>query len=166
MTIRAFAMDFDGVHTDNRVIVDADGNESVVCSRVDGRGVELLREAGIAMCVITRERGGPAVARCRKLGIECVHGVTDKLDALDGWLGRVGIGHRAEVCYLGNDIDDAECMRACGFACAPMDAAQSLSLGVPGVIRFQARGGYGFVRAVADAILRGDAWTRAPKVST
>lgn len=40
------ALDFDGVPTDDRVIVHQDGSESVVCSRADGMAIDLLRRAG------------------------------------------------------------------------------------------------------------------------
>ncbi len=41
------ALDFDGVPTDDRVLVGQDGSESVVCSRSDGLGIALLRHAGV-----------------------------------------------------------------------------------------------------------------------
>ena len=45
--IRAVVFDFDGVMTDNSVIVDENGKESVVCNRSDGLGVGRLKAAGI-----------------------------------------------------------------------------------------------------------------------
>ena len=34
--------DFDGVFTDNKVLVSEEGKESVLCSREDGMGIGLL----------------------------------------------------------------------------------------------------------------------------
>ena len=39
--IKAVVFDFDGVFTDNRVIVSEDGKESVLCNRSDGFGLEI-----------------------------------------------------------------------------------------------------------------------------
>ena len=41
--IEFIAFDFDGVFTNNTVIVDENGNESVKCSRLDGIGLNKLR---------------------------------------------------------------------------------------------------------------------------
>ena len=38
-----FAFDFDGVFTNNKVIVDEFGNESVVCDRSDGLALDMLK---------------------------------------------------------------------------------------------------------------------------
>ena len=44
--IAAVVMDFDGVHTDNLVLTDDSGRETVRTSREDGMGLEMLRKAG------------------------------------------------------------------------------------------------------------------------
>ena len=43
--VRALVMDFDGVFTDDRVLVDETGREAVFASRSDGMGLGLLRKA-------------------------------------------------------------------------------------------------------------------------
>ena len=43
--------DFDGVFTNNKVLVSEDGVESVVCSRLDGIGLQKLRDLSIP-CII------------------------------------------------------------------------------------------------------------------
>ena len=40
LNIKALIMDFDGVLTDNKVIINNDGSESVACSRDDGYAIE------------------------------------------------------------------------------------------------------------------------------
>lgn len=44
-TIQAIIFDFDGVFTDNRVLVDEDGKESVICNRSDGLGVSVIKKS-------------------------------------------------------------------------------------------------------------------------
>ena len=41
---KALIMDFDGVHTNNKVYLDSNGNELVLCSRSDGMGLKQLKE--------------------------------------------------------------------------------------------------------------------------
>lgn len=151
-SIRLLVFDFDGVITDNRVVVFEDGREGVLCSRGDGMGMDRLREVGLPVAVLSKE-GNPVVsARCRKLKIPCVQGVGDKLPVLRGLVAEQGIG-LADVAYMGNDINDLECMQAVGLAIAPADAEPEI-LRIAGLVTI-AKGGFGAVREVADLIVAG-----------
>lgn len=158
--IRLLVLDFDGVMTDNRVIVLEDGREAVLCSRGDGMGMDRLREAGLPVAVISKEGNPVVTARCRKLKIPCVQGVGDKLPVLRGIVADHGIT-LADVAYMGNDINDLECMQAVGLAIAPADAEPPI-LRIAGLVTI-ARGGFGAVREVADLIVAArDAGPNAP----
>lgn len=148
--IRLLVFDFDGVMTDNRVVVFEDGREGVLCSRGDGMGMDRLRDAGLPVAVISKEGNPVVTARCRKLKIPCVQGVGDKLPVLRGIVAEQGIT-LADVAYMGNDINDLECMQAVGLAVAPADAEPSI-LRIAGLVTI-ARGGFGAVREVADLIV-------------
>ncbi len=148
--IRLLVFDFDGVMTDNRVVVFEDGREGVLCSRGDGMGLDLLRASGLAVAVISKE-GNPVVsARCRKLKIPCIQGIGDKLPVLRKMVAEQGIDLQT-VAYMGNDINDLECMEAVGLAIAPADAEAQI-LRVADLVT-TARGGFGAVREVADLIV-------------
>ena len=54
--IKAVVFDFDGVFTDNRVIVSTTGEEFVICDRGDGMGTNLLADAGIKMLILSKEK--------------------------------------------------------------------------------------------------------------
>ncbi len=54
--IQAVVFDFDGVFTDNRVIVSSSGEEFVVCDRGDGMGTSLLMVASIKMLILSTEK--------------------------------------------------------------------------------------------------------------
>ena len=82
--IGLLVFDFDGVFTDNRVYVFEDGHEAVACSRGDGMGLSLLRDAGVPMAVLSTEVNSVVATRCRKLKLECRHGLDDKRSALSG----------------------------------------------------------------------------------
>ena len=79
--------DFDGVMTDNRVLVLDGGGEAVLCDRSDGLGVSMLRQRGFELAVLSTETHPVVEARCRKLGIACRQGLADKRSALRG-IGR------------------------------------------------------------------------------
>ena len=110
--------DFDGVFTDNKVYVDQNGTESVVCDRRDGLGVEMLRRAACRMMILSR----PVTLlspRSAKLKIDVEAGCDDKAAFLKTFL-EAEIEPR--VIYMGNDLNDVEAMAFVGYAAAPGDA--------------------------------------------
>ena len=80
--IRVLILDFDGVMTDNRVLVMQDGTEGVMCNRSDGLGIGMLRKQGFPIFVISTETNPVVSARCKKLKSPCTQGHEDKLAAL------------------------------------------------------------------------------------
>ena len=86
--VELLVLDFDGVMTDNRVLVFEDGREAVLCSRGDGMGLELLRKAGVPVAVISKEINPVVGARCRKLKIPYLQGIEDKLAELARMVAR------------------------------------------------------------------------------
>lgn len=147
--VRLLVCDFDGVFTDDSVIVDENGTESVICSRADGLGVEMLKKSEINVIVISRERNNVVQARCRKMGIRCSCGVKDKIKILKKEMQRYKV-KPDEVCYIGNDITDCECIKyVVGVAVG--DAAEQ----VKKVAKFvtKNKGGKGAVREIADILL-------------
>ena len=64
------ALDFDGVLTNNKVIVDENGKESVICNRSDGLGIDIIKKKGIEVIVISKEQNKVVKARCDKLKIK------------------------------------------------------------------------------------------------
>ncbi|AWM28068.1 acylneuraminate cytidylyltransferase [Sinorhizobium fredii] len=151
--IKALITDFDGVHTDDRVIVSQDGTEAVRCSRSDGMGIEMLRHRGMKMLILSREQNPVVKARATKLHMDVLHHIRDKLPALDAWRAE----HRlewAEIAYVGNDINDLECMKACGMSFAPSDAhpqARTIS-----TIVLQRPGGNGALRELSELLISND----------
>ena len=53
--VKLLVLDFDGVMTNNKVIVDENGKESIICNRSDGMGVEMIKNKGIDVIVISKE---------------------------------------------------------------------------------------------------------------
>ncbi len=148
-SIKLLVTDFDGVHTDDHVWVGDDGREHVRCSRSDGLGIGLLRTAGIETVILSKEVNPVVMHRGKKLKVEVLQGIDDKLTALCDLLQRRGLALE-EVAYLGNDVNDLPCLRAVGLPLAPGDAHASVDAGI---FRLRAAGGQGVIREACDLIL-------------
>ena len=119
--VRLIAYDFDGVMTNNRVLVSSDGTEQVMCHRDDGLGVVLLMQAGVDQIIISNEPNHVVSVRANKVGIPAMHGVDDKCQTLVNYCGKRGIAlHR--VCYVGNEINDVDVMGVVGLPVCVGDA--------------------------------------------
>lgn len=147
--IRAVAFDFDGVLTDNRVIVHQDGTEAVVCNRSDGMGCDRLRERGFPLIIISKERNPVVLRRAEKLKMECEHAVDHKLVRLRAFAERHGLT-LDQVAYVGNDVNDIECLEQAGLAVAVADAWPDVLPHAHLVLR--RAGGMGAVRELADLL--------------
>jgi len=149
--IKFVVFDFDGVFTDNRVLVDQNGVESVICCRADGFGLDRLRELEIGMIILSTETNPVVAARASKLKLECKHGEADKLAALQKLLIERNILPES-VAYLGNDINDIECMEFVGTAVAVADAFPEVKIKSDLVL--ETAGGHGAVREFCDRLYR------------
>jgi 3-deoxy-D-manno-octulosonate 8-phosphate phosphatase (KDO 8-P phosphatase) len=147
--IRLVVFDFDGVFTDNAVWTASDGTELVRSWRGDGLGLSQLRELKIPVWVLSTETDPVVVRRCEKLGIPCSRGLSDKREALVALAADVGVG-LGNTAYVGNDVNDAECLRAVGVPIVVADAHRDV-LGLA-LYRTRAAGGQGAVREVCDWI--------------
>lgn len=150
-TIAAIGFDFDGVFTDNRVLVDQNGIESVWCHRGDGLGISRLRQAGLPMTVISLETNPVVAARCRKLQLPQHSGIENKRQVFLDWLAENDVSP-AQAIFMGNDVNDLECMDVAGVSVTVADAHPEV-LSRADLVLSQ-RGGFGAVRELADLLLR------------
>ncbi|MCR4324863.1 MAG: HAD hydrolase family protein [Candidatus Curtissbacteria bacterium] len=148
--VKLVVFDFDGVFTDNTVWVFEDGSEAVRCNRCDGIGLSKLRKAGILSWVISKEKNPVVRLRCRKLKIPCLTGVDEKRLALEQLLKRLNIEHK-NTAYVGNDINDLECMTAVGLPISVSDAYEEVK--AVSLYITQKAGGLGAVREICDLIV-------------
>ena len=147
--IRLVVFDFDGVFSDNRVWTNERGEESVACYRGDALGLRRLDEVGVDYFVLTMETNDAVPARARKIRIECIRGIDDKLPVLRKEVERRGVS-LGETAYVGNDVNDAECLAAVGFSVVPSDAWPEVTP-LAKIVLTRA-GGYGCVREFCDAV--------------
>lgn len=156
--VQLVVLDFDGVLTDNRVWVSETGTEFVAAHRGDGMGIAALKKIGVEVIVISKETNPVVAARCRKLDIPYQQGIDEKKNILEAVIAERGLTHR-QVIYVGNDINDLECMQMVGLGVAVADAHPSV-LSKAGLVLRQ-KGGLGAVRELCDQILIQKANTHA-----
>jgi YrbI family 3-deoxy-D-manno-octulosonate 8-phosphate phosphatase len=144
--IKLLVLDFDGVLTDNRVYVSDDGKESVCCSRADSLGLDRIKKR-IRATVLSKETSPVVAARCKKLGIGCLQGMDDKLSVLMDFATTLPM-----MAYMGNDINDLECMEAVGISACPADAHPDCQQAASFISKYN--GGNGAVREFCDWLIR------------
>lgn len=147
--LQMMVFDFDGVFTDNRVLVLEDGTEGVFCSRADGFGLEAVRKLGIELAVLSKERNPVVSARCKKLNLPCIQACDTKAEVLRSETEKLGIP-LSDVAYMGNDINDLECLKIVGFPVCVADSYPEV-LAVASYVT-KAGGGHGAVREFCDFV--------------
>jgi len=149
--IKLVIFDVDGVFTDGSVYLNKDGSELMKFSRIDGKGIELLRNAGFKTAVITSENSEIVQIRMNKLMIDDIFiNIKKKLAVFNILKEKYSLEHQ-NICYLGDDIQDLEILKIVGFSCCPSNAQQIVKENSIYISPFQ--GGDGFVRDVCNLIL-------------
>jgi YrbI family 3-deoxy-D-manno-octulosonate 8-phosphate phosphatase len=149
--ISVLVLDVDGTLTDAGMYYGPDGEALKKFNTRDAHGLQLLREQGIAVCVITTEESPSVEARMRKLRIEEYYpGVRNKFPLLVELAKRWGVSLQ-NIGYVGDDLSDLECLRRAGCAFCPADAVPQVKQQAHHIC--EQRGGQGAVREVCDLIL-------------
>lgn len=146
------AYDFDGVMTDNRVIVFQDGREAVIANRADGLGVNRIRALGLPQLIVSTETNPVVRARAAKLNLEVIDSCTDKRLALADYCQKNGFS-MAKVLFIGNDINDLEVMQAVGIPVSPADGHPRVKEVAKLVT--SARGGEGVIKELSEILVSG-----------
>ncbi len=147
--IDLIVFDFDGVMTDNRVLVDETGKESVWVNRSDGLGVRMLKDRGMNMIILSTEANPVVEVRAKKLGVKVIRSVKDKAETLIDYCRQEKFDFE-NVMYVGNDINDLPAMKLVGLKVVPADAYKEVKAIADIVL--ETRGGYGVVREIATMI--------------
>ncbi|MEV0916407.1 acylneuraminate cytidylyltransferase [Streptomyces sp. NPDC049967] len=154
--IDAVVLDFDGTQTDDRVLIDADGRETVAVHRGDGLGIAALRKAGVPLLILSTEQNPVVAARAHKLRVPVLHGIDRKDLALKQWCDEQSIAPE-RVLYVGNDVNDLPCFALAGWPVAVASAHDSVRAAARAVTTTP--GGSGAIREIA-------AWLLGPTLTT
>lgn len=154
--IDAVVLDFDGTQTDDRVLIDSDGRETVAVHRGDGLGIAALRKAGVPLLILSTEQNPVVAARAHKLRVPVLHGIDRKDLALKQWCDEQSIAPE-RVLYVGNDVNDLPCFALAGWPVAVASAHDSVRAAARAVTTTP--GGFGAIREIA-------AWLLGPTLTT
>ena len=122
--IRLVLTDVDGVLTDAGMYYSERGDELKRFNTRDGKGFELLRNAGLRVGIITSEQTELVAWRARKLKADIVHqGAHDKLPVLESILQETGLSPD-QLAYIGDDLADLPVLARVGLSAAPADATR------------------------------------------
>lgn len=146
----ALIFDFDGVLTDNRVLVFDDGREAVWCNRGDGLAFDFLRRVGLPVHILSRETNRVVAARANKLGVPAHSGIGNKAEAIVKLCAEQGFDP-ARVMFVGNDVNDLGAMRRVGFPVAVADAHPAVREAARIVLATD--GGMGVVREIVETVI-------------
>jgi 3-deoxy-D-manno-octulosonate 8-phosphate phosphatase (KDO 8-P phosphatase) len=150
--IKLVFLDVDGVMTDGRIIMDAQGKETKSFCVKDGLGLRMLMSGGVDVVIVTGRSSQVVEHRAHDLGIEEVHqGVTDK-----NLLCRQIIKDRGftkqEICCIGDDLADLPMFSEAGLCIAVADAVKEVREAADFITR--SKGGFGAVREACEWLLK------------
>jgi YrbI family 3-deoxy-D-manno-octulosonate 8-phosphate phosphatase len=150
--VRLLCVDVDGVLTDAGMYYGPDGEVLKRFNTRDGMGLERVRQAGVAVAIISGEDSAIVHARAAKLKIDDVFcGASDKRVAIAELCLRHGL-RLEQVAFIGDDLNDLGALACVGFPCAVADAAPEVKAAAAYVT--QRRGGDGAVREVCELLIQ------------
>lgn len=157
--IELLVLDADGVLTDGRIVLDADGRELKRFHALDGAGMKYWQRAGKRIAIISGRASAALTFRAAELGVTIVRqNAKDKLPVYESLLDELGLSD-AQAAVMGDDLPDLPIMRRCGLAIAPANAVEEVRRAA-GLVT-QRGGGEGAVREAVEFILRaGGDWER------
>ncbi|MDR0784793.1 MAG: HAD hydrolase family protein [Treponema sp.] len=147
-------LDVDGTLTDSGVYYDNYGNELKKFSTKDGAGFFIARAAGIKLIILTGRESEATTRRMTELKADIIQqNIKDKAAWLREYMTANGVD-RAEIGYIGDDVNDLPPMRLCGFVGCPADACKEVKATADYVSPLYS--GHGAARDVIEYLLTKD----------
>lgn len=150
--VRLMIFDVDGVLTDGSLHFGADGEVIKTFNVLDGHGIKLLQQSGVATAIISARQSPIVLRRATDLGIAHVlQGIHDKRSAFEQLMMQTKLA--ADACgFIGDDVIDLPVLSRVGFAASVPNAHAEVRARVHYVTH--AGGGRGAARELCDFILR------------
>ena len=149
--VRLLCVDVDGVLTDAGMYYGPGGEVLKKFNTRDGMGLARVREAGVAVAIISGEDSAIVHARAAKLKIDDVFcNASNKRIAIDQLCTKHALALE-EVAFIGDDLNDIPALECVGLACAVADAAEPVQKIAQYVT--SRRGGDGAVREVCEFLI-------------
>ena len=150
--IKLMIFDVDGILTDGSLHFGPDGEALKTFNVLDGQGIRLLQNAGIATAIISARSSAIVSKRASDLGITHVRqGIHDKKSAFLDLLAELNLAGN-ECGFIGDDVIDLPVLSRVGFGVSVPNGHAEVRSRVDFVTT--AQGGKGAVREVCDFILK------------
>lgn len=150
--IKLLCSDVDGVMTDNKLHISANGELFKTFNARDGWALkEILPKSGIEPAVITGRKSQIVPRRCEELGVSLVFcGRDDKYAVVTQLAEEKGCSF-SEIAFIGDDYNDLPAIKLAGISGCPSDAIEPVKAAVTYVCK--AKGGEGALREFAEWIV-------------
>lgn len=161
MKIKLFLTDVDGCLTDGGMYYSAEGDVMKRFCVYDGMGMVKLQQAGVPCGILTSEISQIVKMRAEKLKLQYLYmgvgsqvnkGKLTKIQAAQEICDQLGI-NLADVCFVGDDINDIDLLKSVGLACCPPSARPEV-LALPNIRVLKTPGGQGAIREICDELLK------------
>lgn len=150
--IKLAVFDVDGVLTDGCLHYGPNGEELKVFNALDGHGMKMLQESGVALAIISGRESKALERRAKDLRIaQLFMGVENKLSIFESLIKSLSLS-RAQSAGLGDDVVDLPFLTHCGFAACVPAAPAYVRQHVHYVTT--AQGGHGAAREFCDLIMQ------------
>lgn len=150
--VRLMIFDVDGILTDGSLHFGPDGEVIKSFNVLDGHGIKLLQQSGVATAIISARQSAIVARRAADLGIVHVQqGIHDKRRAFEQLLEQTAIPMHA-CGFIGDDVIDLPILTRVGFAASVPNGHPEVQQRVHYVTK--ASGGHGAAREICDFILR------------
>lgn len=124
--IKLIVVDVDGTLTDSGIYYDENGNELKKFSTRDAAGFFASKVCGIKTMVLTGRKCAATTKRMKELQIDYVEQeIKDKVSYLAHFIEENNYS-KDNVAYIGDDMNDYECMKMSGFIGCPADAVEEI----------------------------------------
>ena len=124
--IKLIVVDVDGTLTDSGIYYDENGNELKKFSTKDAAGFFASKICGIKTMILTGRECVATTRRMKELQIDYIfQEVKDKVSFLSWFMKDNGL-IKENVAYIGDDLNDYECMMLSGFVACPSDAVDEI----------------------------------------
>ncbi|QHS11130.1 HAD family hydrolase [Sinimarinibacterium sp. NLF-5-8] len=149
--VRCIFLDVDGVLTDGKLYIGANGEETKTNFVRDGYGIKLALKQGFEIAVISGRPSAAMQQRCEWLGIRHVAmNAENKEQVYRRIITQLGLSD-AQCAAIGDDVPDLPLMQRVGLAMSVADAHPSALAAAHWVSQYN--GGHGAVREALDLIL-------------
>lgn len=151
-SIEYLIIDVDGTLTDSGIYYDDHGNELKKFSTKDAAGFFAAKSVGIKTMILTGRECEATRRRMTEMKVDyLIQNCKDKVSFIKSFMSDNNIKSE-NIGYIGDDLNDYQAMKLCGFIGCPSDACDEVKEIADYVSNV--KGGYGAFRDVVSYILK------------